>query len=255
MQLRSSKMSERVVLVTGALAGIGRATAMAFAREGASVVVSGRRDEEGKAFVAELGELGGKAEYIRADVSIEDEVQALVDGTVKTFGKLDVAVNNAGFTASPGQLATQTLEAYNTVFDTNARGVFLSLKHELRVMTEQGFGSIVNLSSTYGERGGAGAALYSASKHAVNGFTRSAALEVAAKGIRVNAVAPGPVATGGLDRFAGGEERAASLAATVPAGRLGHVDDIADVIKFLASDDARFLTGQIIAVNGGKTAA
>jgi NAD(P)-dependent dehydrogenase (short-subunit alcohol dehydrogenase family) len=123
------------------------------------------------------------------------------------------------------------------------------------VMTRQGFGSIVNLSSTFGERGGAGAGLYSASKHAVNGFTRSAALEVAAQGIRVNAVAAGPVATGGLNRFAGGEDGAAAMAATVPAGRLGQVDDIADVIKFLASDDARFVTGQIVAVNGGKTAA
>jgi NAD(P)-dependent dehydrogenase (short-subunit alcohol dehydrogenase family) len=248
-------MSERVVLVTGALAGIGRATATAFAREGASVVVSGRRDGEGAAFAAELREMGATAEYIRADVSIEDDVQALVDGTVRAFGKLDVAVNNAGFTGSPGQLATQPLEAYNTVFDTNVRGVFSSLKHELRVMTEQGSGSIVNLSSTFGERGGRGAALYSASKHAVNGFTRSAALEVTAKGIRVNAIAPGPVATGGLDRFAGDEEHAASLAATVPAGRLGQPADIADVIKFLASDDARFVTGQIVGVNGGKTAA
>jgi NAD(P)-dependent dehydrogenase (short-subunit alcohol dehydrogenase family) len=248
-------MSERVVLVTGALAGIGRAAAVAFAREGASVVISGRRDGEGKAFAAELRDLGATAEYIRADVSLEDDVLTLVDGTIKAFGKLDVAVNNAGFTGNPGPLETQTLEAYNAVFDTNVRGVFFSLKHELRVMTKQGFGNIVNLSSTFGERGGAGAALYSASKHAVNGLTRSAALEVAAKGIRVNAVAPGPVATANLDRFAGGAERAASLAATVPAGRLGHVDDIADVIRFLASDGARFVTGQIVGVNGGKTAA
>jgi NAD(P)-dependent dehydrogenase (short-subunit alcohol dehydrogenase family) len=248
-------MSERVVLVTGALAGIGRATATAFARQGAAVVVSGRRDKEGEALAAELRELGAQAEYIRADVSVEDDVQSLVDGTVKAFGKLDVAVNNAGFTGGNGPLASQSLEAYNAVFDTNVRGVFLSLKYELRVMTGQGFGSIINLSSTFGERGGAGAALYSASKHAVNGFTRSAALEVAAKGIRVNAVAPGPVATGGLDRFAGSQERVAAMAATVPAGRLGQVDEIADVITFLASDAARFVTGQIIAVNGGKTAA
>jgi NAD(P)-dependent dehydrogenase (short-subunit alcohol dehydrogenase family) len=249
------QMTERVVLITGALAGIGRATATAFAREGAVVVVSGRRDEEGKALAAELRELGAAAEYIRADVSVEDDVTALVDATIGTFGQLDVAVNNAGFTGNRGPLATQTLEAYNAVFDTNVRGVFFSLKHELRVMTRQGFGSIVNLSSTFGERGGAGAALYSASKHAVNGFTRSAALEVAAQGIRVNAVAPGPVATDGLGRFAGGAEAAAAMAATVPAGRLGHVDEIADVITFLASDKARFLTGQIVAVNGGKTAA
>ena len=196
-----------------------------------------------------------QAEYIRADVGVEDDVEALVNGTVATFGKLDVAVNNAGYTGSPGPLATQTLEAYNAVFDTNVRGVFFSLKHELRVMTGQGFGTIVNLSSTFGERGGAGAALYSASKHAVNGFTRSAALEVAAKGIRVNAIAPGPVATDGLDRFTGSGEGTAAMAWTDPAGRLGRVEDIADVIKFLASDDARFLTGQIVAVNGGKTAA
>jgi NAD(P)-dependent dehydrogenase (short-subunit alcohol dehydrogenase family) len=248
-------MTERVVLVTGALAGIGRATATAFARQGAAVVVSGRHDDEGNALALELRKLGAGAEYLRADVSIEDDVRALVDGTVKAFGKLDVAINNAGFTGNPGPLASQTAEAYDAVFDTNVRGLFFSLKYELRVMTTQGFGSIVNLSSTFGERGGPGAAIYSASKHAVNGFTRSAALEVAAQGIRVNAVAAGPVATGGLDRFAGGGDRAAGMAATVPAGRLGHVDDIADVIKFLASDDARFMTGQIVGVNGGKTAA
>jgi NAD(P)-dependent dehydrogenase (short-subunit alcohol dehydrogenase family) len=248
-------MSERVVLVTGALAGIGRATAEAFAREGAAVVVSGRRDADGQALAAELRELGAKAEFIRADVSSEDDIQALVDGTVETFGRLDVAVNNAGYTGGRGQLTTQTLETYDAVFGANVRGVFLSLKHELRVMTGQGFGSIINLSSTFGERGGAGAALYSASKHAVNGLTRSAALEVAAQGIRVNAVAPGPVGTAGLDAFAGGRENAVAMAATVPAGRLGTVEEIADVITFLASDKARFLTGQIIAVNGGKTAA
>jgi NAD(P)-dependent dehydrogenase (short-subunit alcohol dehydrogenase family) len=249
-------MSEQVVLVTGALAGIGRATATAFARDGASVVVSRRREEEGEAFVAELRASGTKAEFIRADVSSENDVQALVDGVVHSFGRLDVAVNNAGLTGASGHLATQTVEMYDAVFDTNVRGLFFCLKHELRVMTEQGFGSIVNLSSTFGERGSAGASLYSASKHAVNGFTRSAALEVAAKGIRVNAVAPGPVATDGLHRFTGGEEqRYAAMAATVPAGRLGQVDEIADVIKFLASDGARFVTGQIVAVNGGKTAA
>src|SRR5882757_290544 len=248
-------MGEQVVLVTGALAGIGRATATAFARDGASVVVSGRRDEEGKALAAELRELGGKAEYLRADVTIEDDVRALIEGTVQIFGRLDAAVNNAGYTGSAGPLSAQTAEAYDTVFNTNVRGLLFSLKHELRVMVEQGHGSIINLSSTFGERGSRGAGLYVASKHAVNGFTRSAALEVAAEGIRVNAVAPGPVATSGLDNFAGGEESTGALAAGVPMGRLGDVEEIADVIQFLTSHQARFITGQIIAVNGGKTAA
>jgi NAD(P)-dependent dehydrogenase (short-subunit alcohol dehydrogenase family) len=247
-------MSEQVVLVTGALAGIGRATATAFARDGASVVVSGRRDEEGKALAAELRGLGGRAEYLRADVAVEDDVRALVEGTVKIFGKLDVAVNNAGYTGSAGPLTAQTAEAYETVFNPNVLGLLFSLKYELRVMIEQGHGSIVNLSSTFGERGSRGAGLYVASKHAVNGLTRSAALEVAADGIRVNAVAPGPVATAGLDNFAGGADASAALAEGVPMGRLGQVDEIADVIRFLASEQARFVTGQIVAVNGGKTA-
>jgi NAD(P)-dependent dehydrogenase (short-subunit alcohol dehydrogenase family) len=247
-------MSEQVVLVTGALAGIGRATATAFARDGASVVVSGRRDAQGEALAAELRGLGGRALYMHADVAVEDDVRALVEGAVTIFGRLDAAVNNAGYTGSPGPLTTQTAQAYDTVFGTNVRGLLFALKHELRVMVEQGHGSVVNLSSTFGERGGRGAGLYVASKHAVNGFTRSAALEVAADGVRVNAVAPGPVATAGLDAFAGGTEAAAALATGVPMGRLGTVDEIADVITFLASDRARFLTGQIIAVNGGKTA-
>ncbi len=248
-------MSNRVVLVTGALAGIGRATAEAFARQGDSVVISGRNDEQGQLFVAELRRYGGAAEYLRADVGIERDVEALVDGVIEVFGQLDVAVNNAGSTGAPGPLTSQTLEAYNAVFGPNVMGLFFCLKHELRVMTERGVGNIVNLSSTFGERGGAGAALYVASKHAVNGFTRAAALEVASQGIRVNAVAPGPVATGGLDKFAGSKERSEAMAAGVPMGRLGQVDDIADVITFLASDAARFMTGQIVAVNGGKTAA
>jgi NAD(P)-dependent dehydrogenase (short-subunit alcohol dehydrogenase family) len=248
-------MSHPVVLITGALTGIGRATALAFAKEGADLVVSGRRDDAGQALVAELRALGAAAEFIRADVRHESDVQNLVDKTVARFGRLDVAVNNAGTEGTPGPVTAQTAESYAAVFDTNVLGVLLSLKHELRVMQAQGSGSIVNLSSTMGHRGAPGASLYTASKHAVEGLTKSAALEAAAFGVRVNAVAPGPVETAMLDRFTGTADRKAGLVAGVPLKRTGRPEEIADVIVFAASSKASFITGQIIAVNGGKTAA
>jgi NAD(P)-dependent dehydrogenase (short-subunit alcohol dehydrogenase family) len=248
-------MTRPVVLITGALTGIGRATALAFAKEGADLVVSGRRDDAGQALVTELRALGAAAEFIRADVRHESDVQNLVDKTVARFGRLDVAVNNAGTEGTPGPLTAQTAESYAATFDTNVLGVLLSLKHELRVMQAQGSGSIVNLSSTMGHRGAPGAALYTASKHAVEGLTKSAALEAAAFGVRVNAVAPGPVETAMLDRFTGTADRKAGLVAGVPLKRTGRPEEIADAIVFAASSKASFITGQIIAVNGGKTAA
>jgi NAD(P)-dependent dehydrogenase (short-subunit alcohol dehydrogenase family) len=248
-------MTRPVVLITGALTGIGRATALAFAKEGADLVVSGRRDDAGLALANKLRALGAQAEFIRADVRHESDVQNLVDKTVARFGRLDVAVNNAGTEGTPGPLTTQTAESYAATFDTNVLGVLLSLKHELRVMQAQGSGSIVNLSSTMGHRGAPGAALYTASKHAVEGLTKSAALEAAAFGVRVNAVAPGPVDTAMLDRFTGTADRKAGLVAGVPLKRTGLPEEIADAIVFAASSKASFITGQIIAVNGGKTAA
>jgi NAD(P)-dependent dehydrogenase (short-subunit alcohol dehydrogenase family) len=248
-------MTRPVVLITGALTGIGRATALAFAKEGADIVVSGRRDDAGQNLVSELRALGAQAEFIRADVRHENDVQNLVDKTVARFGRLDIAVNNAGTEGTPGPLTAQTAESYAATFDTNVLGVLLSLKHELRVMQAQGAGSIVNLSSTMGHRGAPGASLYTASKHAVEGLTKSAALEAAAFGVRVNAVAPGPVETAMLDRFTGTPERKAGLVAGVPLKRAGRPEEIADAIVFAASSKASFITGQIIAVNGGKTAA
>ncbi len=248
-------MTKPVVLITGGLTGIGRATALAFAREGARVVVSGRRDDAGQALVAELRALGAEAEFIRADVRREGDVKTLIDGTVSRFGRLDIAVNNAGTEGTPGPLTEQTAESYAATFDTNVLGVLLSMKHELRVMQAQNRGSIVNISSTMGSRGAPNASLYVASKHAVEGLTKSAALEAASSGVRVNAVAPGPVETAMLDRFAGSAERKAALAAGVPLKRTGRPEEIADAILFAASDRASFITGQIIRVNGGKTAS
>src|SRR4249919_179927 len=156
-------MSNPVVLITGALSGIGRAAAVAFAKKGAKVVVAGRRDEAGQALAKELRSFGSEAEFINADVRKEDDVRALVDQTVARFGRLDVAVNNAGTEGKPGPVTEQTAESYAATFDTNVLGTLLSMKHELRVMQAQGSGSIVNLSSTAGQRGVAGASLYTAS--------------------------------------------------------------------------------------------
>src|SRR6266581_6473198 len=189
-------MSSPVVLITGALTGIGRATALAFAKDGASIVASGRREAEGKALEAELRSLGAEAAFIRADVRHEDEVRNLVDQAVARFGRIDAAVNSAGTEGKPGPIVDQTAESYAATFDTNVLGTLLSMKHELRVMLAQRSGSIVNVSSTFGHTGGAGASVYVASKHAVEGLTKSAALEASAFGVRVNAVAPGPIDTG-----------------------------------------------------------
>jgi NAD(P)-dependent dehydrogenase (short-subunit alcohol dehydrogenase family) len=247
-------MSTSVVLVTGALAGIGRATALAFATEGARLVVSGRRADAGNALAAELRDLGVEAEFVNADVRHEDDVRALIDQTIARFGRLDVAVNNAGTEGTPGPLTEQSAESYAATFDTNVLGVVLSMKHELRVMQSQGHGSIINLSSTMGHKGAPGASLYTASKHAVEGLTKAAALEGAAFGVRVNAVAPGPVETEMLSRFTGNADRKAALIAGVPLKRAGAPQEIAKAIVFLASDQASFVTGQIVSVDGGKSA-
>jgi len=160
-------MKNKVILITGALTGIGRATALAFAHEGAHVVVSGRHDDAGNALATELRALGLEAEYIRADVRLEDDVRSLVDRAVKRFGHLDVAVNTAGTEGKPGPVTEHSAESYASTFDTNVLGTLLSLKHELRVMLPRRQGSIVNVSSTFGRAGGAGASVYVASKHAV----------------------------------------------------------------------------------------
>src|ERR1700731_3410557 len=247
-------MNNPVVLITGALTGIGRAAAIAFARKGAKVVVSGRRDEAGKALVKELRALGSEAEFINADVRKEEEVRALVDKTVARFGRLDVAVNNAATEGQVGPITDQTAESFTATFETNVLGVVLSMKHEVRAMQAQGSGNIINISSTYGHRGAAGASIYVGAKHAVEGITRSVALELAKSGIRVNAVGPGPTDTGMLTRFTGTSENKAALVKQVPLDRLGLSEEVADGILFLGSDGAKWITGEILNVDGGMTA-
>jgi NAD(P)-dependent dehydrogenase (short-subunit alcohol dehydrogenase family) len=253
-QTTADQVTGRAVLITGALTGIGRATALAFAREGARIVVSGRHADKGKALVSELQEIGAEATFIKSDVRHEDEIRTLVDETVNRFGRLDVAVNNAGTEGKPGPLTDQTAESYAATFDTNVLGTLLSMKHELRVMLAQGHGSIINVSSTYGRMGAPGASVYVASKHAVEGLTKAAALEAAGSGVRVNVIAPGPIETGMLNRFTGTDERKAGLVAGVPLKRVGRPEETAQTIVFVASDKASFITGASIAVDGGKLA-
>ena len=170
-------MSAPVVIITGALTGIGHATARAFAHDGAKLVVSGRQDDAGATLVAELQGLGAEAIFVRADVRHEDDLRALVDQAVAKFGRLDIAVNNAGTEGTPGPVTEQTAESYAATFDANVLGTLLSMKHEIRVMQAQGSGAIVNVSSVLGQAGFANASVYTASKHAVEGLTKAAALE------------------------------------------------------------------------------
>src|ERR1700730_1172936 len=225
-----------------------------YARDGADGVVSGSHDKEGQELAAELQALGAEAIFVRTDVRNDDDVHKLVDQTVSRFGRLDIAVNNAGTEGTPGPVTEQTAESYAATFDTNVLGTLLSMKHELRAMLPQGSGSIVNVSSTYGRAGAPGRALYVASKHAVEGFTKAAALEFAETGVRINVVAPGTTETGMLNRFTGTPENKADLISRVPMKRIAQPEEIAEAILFLASDKASYITGASLAADGGKLA-
>jgi NAD(P)-dependent dehydrogenase (short-subunit alcohol dehydrogenase family) len=248
-------MSSPVVLITGALTGIGRATAFAYAKEGARVVVSGRKEQVGSELVRELRATGAEAEFVQTDVRHEEEVKNLVDKTIARFGRLDIAVNNAGTEGTPGSAADVTTENYRAIFDTNVLGVLLSMKYEIQAMLSQGKGSIVNISSAYGKVGGPTAAVYVGSKHAVEGITKSAAIELAGTGVRVNIVGPGPVETGMFNRFAQTKENKANfLDAQVPNKRIGTPEEIANAIVFIGSDKASYIIGASLAVDGGMIA-
>lgn len=239
-----------VVLVTGVSGGIGRATARAFARRGARLVLGGRNEEAGRALVAELG--AETSVFLRTDVTREADVRALVALAGARFGRLDVAVNNAGLEAR-GTIDAFDEATYARVFDTNVKGVFFAMQAEIAAMRKNAGGAIVNVSSTGGHRGMAGMSIYAASKHAVEGLSRSVALEVAADDIRVNVVAPGPTLTPMLDRVTGGQPDL--LARRVPLGRAGTAEEIAEAIVWIASAEASFVSGAVLPVNGGIAAS
>src|ERR1700726_2722233 len=223
--MNNKTFSGKVALVTGGTSGIGKTTAIAFARAGAKVVLSGRREKEGAQVVAEIRKLGGDAAFVRADVAKDADVKAMVKFAVDKFGRLDIAFNNAGV-EWVGPLDQATEADYRRVFDTNVWGVLNSMRHEIPVMLKNGGGIIVNTSSVAGHVGFPQVSVYVASKHAVEGLTKSVALEFAKQNIRVNAVAPGPIATEMWDRFAGDKEVSAQVISTVPAARLGASDEI-----------------------------
>lgn len=249
----SKTFQNKVVLVTGGTTGIGRATAVAFAREGATVVVSGRRKAEGAETVTHIEKAGGKGLFVQSDVSDEAQVKSLVQTVVDQFGRLDVAFNNAGIEGSLSPLTEATAENYAKVFDINVRGVLFSMKYEIPAMLKSGGGSIVNTSSIAGSIGFPGAGIYVATKHAVNGLTKTAALEVATQGIRVNTVSPAAIETEMLERFLGedAQEKRKQFAAMHPVNRVGTSEEIAAAVLFLSSPGASFITGTDLAVDGG----
>ena len=245
---------DKVALVIGATAGIGRATAEAFASAGAAVFLTGRNEAAGEDLVTTLRSRGARAAFAAGDVANEEHIRSWVEATVREFGRLDIAVNNAGTEGTLGPVVQQTAENFTRTFDVNVKGTLLAMKHEIPVIAKQG-GAIVNLSSMVGDVGMAGASVYVASKHAINGLTRSAALETARMGVRVNAVAPGGVTTPMLERFTGGNKEAQSgFANSHPMGRLAKPQEIAAAILFLAGDDAKFMTGSVLTVDGGYVA-
>ena len=250
-----TSFQNKVVLITGATSGIGKVSALAFGKAGAKVVVSGRREAEGLAVVAEIKAAGGEATFVKADVAVEADVAALVAKTVATYGRIDIAFNNAGVELT-GPIVDATEADYRRVFDINVWGVLTSMKHEIPFMLKQGAGVIINTSSVAGQVGMAGASIYVASKHAVEGLTKAAALEYAKQGIRVNAVAPAAIETDMMNRFTGGgsEEALSYMRSLHPVGRLGRAEEIANPVLFLASDAASFITGTSLNVDGGLLA-
>ncbi len=252
----NTSLKNKVALVTGGTSGIGEAAALQLAKTGAKVVVAGRRETEGQAVVKAIEKAGGQALFVKTDVSHEADVKALVDKAVATFGRLDFAFNNAGVEGAAGLTTDkQTEENYRHTFDINVLGVLVSMKHEIPAILKNG-GAIVNTSSVVGQIGMPGFGVYTASKHAVNGLTRSAALEFAKQGVRVNAVAFGTIQTEMIDRMVGEAKtdnpQRDGLASLHPVGRIGTAEEAAQAVIALLENP--FITGSILTVDGGWTA-
>ena len=247
--MNNKRFSGKVALVTGGTSGIGKTTAIEFARADAKVVLTGRREKEGAQVVEEIKKVGGDAAFVRADVAKDADVKAMVDFTVDKFGRLDVAFNNAGVEWK-GPLDQATEAEYRRIFDINVWGVLNSMRYEIPAMLKNGGGAIVNNSSVAGHVGLAEVSIYTASKHAVEGLTKSVALEFAKRNIRINAVAPGVIATEMFARFAGDALRD-QITSIVTAGRVGASEEIAAAVLYLCSDDAKFTVGTTLVVDGG----
>ena len=250
-----SQLSGKVALVTGAGSGIGRATALAFARQGAKVVIADVAADAGEETAALARAENTDALFVRTDVSQRADVEALVQAAVDQYGRLDYAHNNAGIPGPQALLADYGEETWDQVIATNLKGIWLCMKYEIQQMLRQGGGAFVNTSSVAGLRGSQGVSAYVASKHGIIGLTRAAALEYARDGIRINAIAPGTIQTPMLDRFTGGDELTLEqFAKSEPVGRLGSPDEVAQAVLWLCSDSASFVTGAILAVDGGRLA-
>lgn len=245
----------KTAFVTGGDSGIGAAASRAFAESGAKVAVVGLHEEQATQFAEQLNDEGHRALGIGCDVTDETQVAAAVARTVEVFGSLDMAFNNAGIMLPPVDSADETVEAFDQIVAVNLKGVWASMKHELEQMRAQGSGSIVNCSSLGGLVGGDGRTTYHATKHGVIGATKSVALQYGPRGVRVNAVCPGTIATPMVDRMtAGGELDAEGAVAAIPMGRLGRPEEISAAVLWLCSDAASYVTGVALPVDGAYTA-